>query len=63
MSALLLEVQTTLAGPITAAPRLRRFLMVMAALAGALAPWALLVISYRGLAGSAASCFGGPMPI
>ena len=63
MSALPLEVQPTLAGPAVAKPRPRRFLMVAAALAGALAPWALLVISLRGPAGSAASCFGGPMPI
>jgi hypothetical protein len=63
MSALLLEVQPTLAGPTVTAPRPRRFFTVAAALAGALAPWALLVISLRGLFGSAASCFGGPMPI
>jgi hypothetical protein len=63
MSALLLEVQPPLAEPVLAAPRSRRLFMVAAALAGALAPWALLVISFRGLAGSAAACFGGPMPV
>jgi hypothetical protein len=63
MSALLLELQPTLAEPAMAAPRPRRLLVVAAALAGALVPWALLVISFRGLAGSAAACFGGSMPI
>ena len=63
MSALLLELQPTLAEPAMAPPRPRRFLMVTAALAGALVPWALLVISFRGLAGSAVACFAGPMPI
>jgi hypothetical protein len=63
MSALLLEVQPTLAERAAVAPRPRQFLMIAAALVGALAPWALLVISFRGLAGSAAACFGAPMPI
>ena len=63
MSALLLEDQPTFAEPKTTAPRPRRFLTVVAVLAGALAPWALLVLSFRGLAGSAAACFGGPLPI
>ena len=37
--------------------------LAVAAVAGALAPWLLLVTAYGGLARSAASCLGSPLPI
>ena len=37
--------------------------MILAAVAGAAAPWLLLVTAYAGLARSAAACFAGPLPI
>ena len=37
--------------------------MILAAVAGAAAPWLLLVTAYAGLARSATACFAGPLPI
>ena len=64
MSALLLEIQPAVAsrageGPPSPAP----MMAAVAALAGALAPWLLLVTAYAGLARSAAACLAGPVPI
>ena len=61
MSALLLELK-----PVAAAVSAGcgdRPLAVAAAIAGALAPWLLLVGAYGGLARSAASCLAGPLPV
>lgn len=41
----------------------RQWLMAAAVLAGALAPWVLLVTAYGGFGHSAAACFAGPLAI
>jgi|tagenome__1003787_1003787.scaffolds.fasta_scaffold11964900_1 hypothetical protein len=64
MSALLLEIQPVMpasarpgrAGPAPA-------IAALAAVAGALAPWLLLVTAYAGLTRTAAACLAGPMPV
>ena len=62
MSALLLEIRPALASPSSEVPP-APFLAMVAALAGALAPWLLLVSAYAGLTRSAAACFAGAAPI
>ena len=51
--------------PMSAAARSvsRQWLMAAAVLAGALAPWVLLVTAYGGLGRSAAACFTGPLAL
>lgn len=60
MSALALEIQPVQPA-VGGVPR--GLQMAIATVAGALAPWLLLVTAYGGLARSAASCFAGPLPI
>ncbi|MFL5331758.1 MAG: hypothetical protein ACJ8H8_00925 [Geminicoccaceae bacterium] len=64
MSALLLEIQPIMPAPVRlghAAPA--PMLAALATVAGALAPWLLLVTAYAGLTRTAAACLVGPMPI
>jgi hypothetical protein len=60
MSALVLEIQPIVPTATRVLPR--RLQMAIVALAGALAPWLLLVTAYGGLTHSAASCFAGTLP-
>ena len=64
MSALLLEIHPVVPAPAgpgreAAAP----MFAALAAVAGALAPWLLLVTAYAGFTRTAAACLAGPLPI
>jgi hypothetical protein len=61
MSALLLEIRPAF----TARPSVGRLppVALAAAIAGALAPWLLLVGTHGTLTRSAAACLAGPLPI
>ena len=63
MSALLLELKPPATRMPVSRSEAREPLALAAAVAGALAPWLLLVGTYGGLARSAASCLAGPLPI
>jgi hypothetical protein len=63
MSALLLELKPVAAAVSAGCGDRPRPLAVAAAIAGALAPWLLVVGAYGGLARSAASCLAGPLPV
>ena len=64
MSALFLETPTRHA--VMARPGredLAPMIAALAAVAGALAPWVLLVTAYGGLTRTAAACFTGPLAL